>query len=214
MTQWGRKENYRWPSDKPLWTIGAFIAGLLAILATVVYQYNIQWTPLQRYWFPKYLKTYVMAGLSIKDSEYTVLEVETSKHQRRLAVESDVTPWDGPLPQGYTIPLRISDAAAKQGLRPVVSKGRYNNLALQQYIRRWIYQDQSFADFLHWPLISGAVVFVCVLSFGIPRDLEARRIRKYGQRTQGPELVTAAKFNSQNHSDGVGFVTQERRTFG
>jgi hypothetical protein len=80
-----------------------------------------------------------------------VLEVENSKHQRRFAIESDVTPWDGPLPQGYTIPLRISDAAAKLGLRPIVTTGQYNNLELQQYIRHWIYQDQSFPDFLYCP---------------------------------------------------------------
>lgn len=214
MTQWGRKENYRWPSDKPLWTIGAFIAGLLAILATVVYQYNIQWTPLQRYWFPKYLKTYFMAGLSIKASQYKVLEVEDGKHRRRIALERDVTPWVGPLPQGYTVPLRITDEDLKQGLRGVISTGEYKNQEFQQYIRHWIYQDQSFADFFRWPLINGAMMFACLLAFGIPRDLQRRRIRKYGLRIQGPELVTAAAFNRLNQSDGLGFTTQERRTLG
>ena len=36
MTQWGRKENYTWPSHRPLGIIWAFLAGLLAIAAVTI----------------------------------------------------------------------------------------------------------------------------------------------------------------------------------
>ena len=47
----------------------------------------------------------------------------------------------------------------------------------------------------------------------LPRDQKRRRVLKYGRRTKGPELVSAAEFNRNNQSDGIGFLTKERRTF-
>ena len=73
--QWGRNESYRWPSHKPMWTITAFVLGIAAILGTVVYQFEMQWTPLERYWFPKYLKMQFLGWLGLKTSEYRMLEV-------------------------------------------------------------------------------------------------------------------------------------------
>jgi hypothetical protein len=213
MTQWGRKENYTWPSHRPLGIIWAFLAGLLAIAAVTIYQYR-QWTPLQQYWLRGYLKTYLTSGFGLKASEYRLLEVVNAKGQHRLAIEHDVVAVPGPTPKGY-LPFRTSDSTARDGFQlQLMKKAQYSNEPLQQYIRHWIYQDQTFAEFMHWPLLGGAVVFVLGLAFGIPRDLKARRIRKYGRRTKGPELVTAAAFNRRNRSDGIGFQTKERRTLG
>lgn len=56
-------------------------------------------------------------------------------------------------------------------------------------------------------------MLVVGLFFAIPRDQKRRRVLKYGRRTKGPELVSAAEFNLRNKSDGIGFRTNERRTF-
>jgi hypothetical protein len=37
-------------------------------------------------------------------------------------------------------------------------------------------------------------------------------MRKYGRRTKGPELARSAQFNRTQQSNGIGFITQERRT--
>ena len=210
---WGREETYQWPSSKPVWTITAFALGVVAIIGTAVYQYEMRWTPLERYWFPNYLKMQLAAGLGFKTSDYRLLEVEDRQGRHRVAMEQDVVPFEGPLPSGVTVPLMLSDEAVRQNLRLVLqAKGSYKNKELSDYIRHGIYQDQSWGDFLYWPLIVGAGMCGGFLIFAIPKDRERRRVLKYGRRTKGPELVTAAEFNRRNQSDGIGFLTNERRT--
>jgi type IV secretory pathway TraG/TraD family ATPase VirD4 len=214
-SKWGRDETYHWPSHKPVWTISALVFGVAAIIGTAVYQVEASWTPLERYWFPNYLKMQFMGWLGLKTSQYRMLEVEDRQgHHQRLAVEQDVAPWEGPLPRGYTVPLTLSSEGARQNLRLVLpAKASYKNKELTNYIRHWIYHDQTFADFMEWPLINGAVVFVGMMLFAIPKDLQRRRVLKYGRRTKGPELVSAAEFNRNNKSDGIGFLSRERRSF-
>jgi type IV secretory pathway TraG/TraD family ATPase VirD4 len=213
-TQWGRDETYRWPSHKPVWTITALVLGVVAILGTAVYQYERNWTPLERYWFPGYLKMQFMGWLGLKTNDYWLLEVVDRKGVHRLAIEQDVAAWEGPLPRGYTVPLTLSDEAARQNLRLVLQpKASYKNKELSEYIRHWIYQDQTFGEFMYWPLSWGLAIFVGAMVFAIPKDMERRRVLKYGRRTKGPELATAAEFNRANESDGIGFITKERRTF-
>jgi type IV secretory pathway TraG/TraD family ATPase VirD4 len=188
--------------------------GLVAILGTVVYQFEMQWTPLERYWFPNYLKMQFLGWLGLKTSQYRMLEVVDRQGHHRLAVDQDVAAWPGELPRGYTVPLMLSNEGARQNLRLVLeAKAPYKNKELTDYIRHWIYQEQTFAEFMFRPLILGAAVFLGLLIFAIPKDLRRRRMLKYGRRTKGPELVTAAEFNRENESDGIGFLTGERRTF-
>src|SRR6266567_4391641 len=103
--KWGRAETYYWPSHKPVWTISAFALGVLAFLGTAIYQAGFQWTPLQRYWFPNYLKMHLASRLGFGTSDYRLLEVGDRQGRHRLAVESDIAPWEGPLPRGATVPL-------------------------------------------------------------------------------------------------------------
>ena len=211
--QWGRKESYNWPSAKPLWTISALLVGIAVTLGAAVYQYEMSWTPLERYWFPSYLKMQFMSWLGLKANQYRLLEVEDRKGQKRLALDQDVAAWEGELPRGYTVPLTLSDEAARHNLQLVLEpKAEYKNKELSEYIRHWIYQDQTFQEFMRWPLIGGGLFFAWMMVLAFPKDLARRRVLKYGRRTKGPELVSAAEFNRLNQSDGIGFMTTERRT--
>lgn len=195
-----------------MWTITAFVLGMLAFHGTAIYETHAQWTPLQRYWFPNYVKMRAASSFGFAASDYRLLEVEDRQGHHRLAVDGDVVQWKGPLPPGDTIPLILSDGAARQGLRLVLEpKAQYKNKELGDYIRHWVYQDQSWGDFLYWPLTTGMSIFACAMIFAIPKDWERRRILKYGRRTKGPQFVTAAQFNRTHKSDGLGFITNERR---
>jgi type IV secretory pathway TraG/TraD family ATPase VirD4 len=211
MNTWGREESYRWPSNKPVWTIGAFTFGVLVILGMAVYQFAMQWTPLERYWFPSYLKMHLAAGLGLKTSDYRLLEVE-NRQGHRLAVNEDVVAVEN-APRGY-VPLALSERSHQQGNARLVlqPKAQYKNEELKLYIRHWIYRDQTWGDFLYWPLISGGVMFVWAMIFALPKDRARSRERRYGRKTKGPDLMTAAEFNRQQQSDGIGFITKERRT--
>jgi type IV secretory pathway TraG/TraD family ATPase VirD4 len=92
-------------------------------------------------------------------------------------------------------------------------RGTYNNAELREWLERAIYGGQS-PWLLLWAATwkVGAGVLVVGLALAIPRDRQRRRMRKYGRRTKGPELATAAQFNRANPSNGIGFLTKERRT--
>ncbi len=45
---WGRDETYRWPSDKPVWTITALALTVVAVLAAAGYEYARKWTYFQQ----------------------------------------------------------------------------------------------------------------------------------------------------------------------
>ncbi len=52
---WGRAETYRWPSDKPVWTITALALTVVAVLAAATHEYLREWTYFQQ----AYLGTYI-----------------------------------------------------------------------------------------------------------------------------------------------------------
>jgi hypothetical protein len=56
-------------------------------------------------------------------------------------------------------------------------------------------------------------VLLVGLGFALPRDRQRRRVLKYGRRTKGPMLATAAQFNRSQRANGIGFITKERRTY-
>src|SRR5579884_1348184 len=211
--RWGREETYRWPSSKPVWTIGFFVVWGLTVICLVWLDYYRDWTPLQKYWYPIYLKMQFNTALGAKTSHCRILDVEDRKGHRRLAVDQDVAAWDKPLPKGYTVPLILSEEAIRQNLRLVLEpRAEYKNKELGDYVRHWIFHDQTFMDYIRGPLESSAILLLW-FPFAMSQDYKRMRIRKYGRRTKGPELVSAAEFNRRNRSDGIGFITKERRTF-
>lgn len=56
MTQWGRKENYSWPSRRPLALITALLLAAAATIATAFYDYQ-HWTLLQQAYLKPYLNS-------------------------------------------------------------------------------------------------------------------------------------------------------------
>ncbi len=190
---WGREETYRWPSDKPVWTITALVLAVAATVGMAVYQYQQQWTLLQQ----AYLKTYISTErIWLKSATYPMLYRGEGK-QKRAAVDED-----------FRDPSVLSRKVKLEWER-----GVYNNAGLQHWLEAAIYEGQSPWMLLWagtWKL--GAGVLVIGLLFAIPRDYQRQRIRKYGRRTKGPELATAAEFNHSQHSNGIGFLTKERRT--
>lgn len=86
--KWGREETYRWPSDKPVWTITTLVLAVVAVIGSAAYQYQREWTELQRV----YLKTYIATGTRtwMKSASYAlVYRVEGTK--RRAAVNDDLS---------------------------------------------------------------------------------------------------------------------------
>ena len=193
---WGREETYRWPSDKPVWTITAVLLTVMAVLAAAGYAYTREWTYFQQAYLGMYFGSEVRLWSKTTPS---LVAYRIEGKQKRLAVSRD-----------------LSDPAVSSGkVKLEWERGTYNNAELRQWLERAIYGGQS-PWLLLWAATwkVGAGVLVVGLALALPRDRQRRRMRKYGRRTKGPELATAAQFNRSQQSNGVGFITKERRTLG
>jgi uncharacterized membrane protein len=63
VSEWGRKDYKSWPSRKPLATYGALFFALVVFAGVLGWQYQKDWTFLQRYYLPMYAKTWVRGSL-------------------------------------------------------------------------------------------------------------------------------------------------------
>jgi hypothetical protein len=213
--KWGKDEQYRWPSDKPVWTFSMFFIAVIIFCLGLWRQYAVL-TPLQQWWLRAYMNMSLMEGFHMKASPYRLLEVEDQAGRHRLALDSDVVaiPIEQ-LPAGSRVPFALSEESANEGSARLVLEpsAKYENTKLREYVRHWIYQDATLGDMAMMPLYLGLGFLPFGLAVAIVKDRERMRIRKYGRRVRGPEFVTAAEFNQRNGSNGLGFVTNEPRTF-
>ncbi len=204
--KWGREDDAGdFPSDRAVWTIGAFFVGLLSVFAIVGYRYMRVWTPLQRHYLTAYVGTPV-AGAFRTDGWYTLLMVVTSR-DTRLALDNEVEPF---VTEKAESTFTLTEEAIKTGdVKLEWRRARYDNAKLHEFLGHWIYQDQTLTDLAKPALWGGLGVLLVGLIVAIPKDAARKRIRKHGRRLKGPELVTARAFNRRNRSDGIGFLQQQ-----
>ena len=207
---WGRLETAgTWPHQRPVWTLALCMAACLSAAAVQTYHYARTWTPLQRWYLSAYLRSGLMAGVSLTGAgRYELLDVvDASGH--RLALDDEIESF----PARDAIPFRLTHHARQAGARGLAWHGsRYRHAALHAFLRRWIYRDQRVSDLATPAAWSGMAVFAVGALVAIPLDLSLARTRRHGRRLKGPELVTVAQFNRRYRADGVGF--QQTRTRG
>ncbi|MHB8500634.1 MAG: hypothetical protein ACYDCG_03100 [Candidatus Acidiferrales bacterium] len=209
--RWGQEDDAgEFPSDKAVWTIGAFCVALLSVFAIAGYRYMQVWTPLQQHYLTAYVGTPVAgAGAFRTDGCYTLLMVVRRKGTR-MALDNEVEPFVTEKGEGTFTP---TEEAIKVGdLKLEWQRARYDNAKLHEFLGHWIYQDQTLSDLAKPALWGGSGVLLVGLVVAIPMDSEGKRIRKHGRRLKGPELVTARAFNRRNRSDGIGFLQQQSFT--
>jgi hypothetical protein len=123
---------------------------VLSAVMIAAYRVVFVWTMLQR----QYLLTYVRTDIPfLTDGSYALWHVVTAKG-RRLAAEDDVVSVT--TPAGETS-LRLSDqthAAGATGL--VFEVARYPDMALHEFLFRWIYREHALID-LAAPSLWGAL---------------------------------------------------------
>ncbi|MGC2887606.1 MAG: type IV secretion system DNA-binding domain-containing protein [Candidatus Acidiferrum sp.] len=207
--RWGREDNAgEFPSDRAVWTIGAFCVALLSVFAIGYYRYMRVWTPLQRHYLLTYAGTPV-AGAFRTDASYTLLMAVTRKGTR-LALDNEAEPF---VTEKGESTFALTEEALKIGdLKLEWQRARYDNAKLHEFLGHWIYQDQTLTDLAQPAVWGGLGVLLVGLAVAIPMDSARRRIRKHGRRLKGPELVTVRAFNRRNRSDGIGFLQQQSFT--
>ena len=205
---WGRQERYGWPSAKPMWAISGLVVAAVSTVLTLTYQYERQWSFVERF----FLRTYIQTGFAETLREqgyYVILTVVDQRGTRRLPLADEIVPVT--LASGAA-GMALTQKATNYGARKLEwYEGPYNNAYLHGMIRHWVYRDQTLWDFVKTGCYGGLGVLTLCLLAGLPRDRLRARLRRYGRRLRGPELTPASQFNQRNQSDGIGFVAEEPR---
>lgn len=125
---WGREETYRWPSDRPVWTITVLLVAVVAVLAAAVDEYT-KWPYFQQ----AYLGMYIGSEVRLwSKTAPALVAYRIEGKQKRLAVDRDLS--DPAVGVGKT-----SQARAKLEWE----RGTYTNPELRQWLERAIYGGQS-----------------------------------------------------------------------
>ena len=211
-TQWGRKETIVRPPHYPVYSFGAVFVALTVAALCVYLHLAFAMSPLQRY----YLSCYVEAGFlgtMRQSSEYQLLTVADRQHHTRPVTEADVMLGSTPQPIGRPIPLALSPAARAAGFVFLYrgAKVAYMNRPLHDYLRRFVYDGDTFMGIFRFPLLSGLAAFLFQLPFAVRKDVQRFKEMKYGRLLKGPVLVSPNGFNRAIKGDGVGFQTTESK---
>jgi hypothetical protein len=169
-------------------------------------------TPLQRYYLPSYLETGFL-GTMRQTSDYQLVTVADRQHRARPVTEADVQPGSTPQPIGEPIPLALSPAAHASGVTFLYrgAKVSYQNRPLHEYLRRFVYDGDTFLAIFYVPLWSGLGVLLLQLLFAVREDVQRLKEMKYGRLLKGPVLVSPKEFNRAIKGDGVGLRTTESK---
>jgi hypothetical protein len=209
-TQWGRKETIVRPPHYPVYSFGAVFVALTVSALCVYLHLAFAMSPLQRYYLSCYVETGFL-GTMRQSSEYQLVTVADRQHHTRPVTEADVQPGSTPQPIGKAIPLELSPAARAAGAVFLYrgAKFSYRNRPLHDYLRRFVYDGDTFMGIFRIPLLSGLAVFLFQLPFAVRKDVQRFKEMKYGRLLKGPVLVSPKGFNRAIKGDGVGFQTTE-----
>jgi hypothetical protein len=210
--QWGRSEDFGWPSDKPVWTYSTFLVALLLALFCLWFTYE-QLTSLQQYWLLTYVSANSRQKFGIGSSNYRLLLVEDPDRSYRLASADDVEPTAARTGD-RRIPFVLKKSAEDQGKRLLLLQPKlYQNETISNLLRDQVYDGYDLGNMAQPSLFVGLVFLIIGLIVALPKDKDRARVRKYGRRIRGPEEVTAAEFNRRNDSAGMAFTTLEKPSF-
>src|SRR5438552_661486 len=201
----------RWPSNKPVWTVAAFILTLALVCFGMWIRYE-QWTPLQRYWLLQYLWTNWTGD---KNGRMRLLFIEKLDGRTYWPTDEEVEAGETRMPDGTIVPLQLTEEATQRHYELVLEpRGPYMTEAVRNDLKRIVYKGASASDLFHdvvdMPLWFSGPFLILFLFIAIPNDKERARIRREGQRIRGPEMVSVREFNRRNRGDGIGFLTDER----
>ena len=186
----------RWPSRYPEWTLGALGVAALLFCAQLWVQYAREWSEAERVYLMDYLRSGIRGSVSARaQRRYVLLNGVTAQGKARLVLGDEaerVKDADGK--PGY----RLTDEGIRLGLTRLEWQAAvYNDRGLHGLLRHWIYRDGDLWSYAARPFYGSLALFALGLFVTVPKDRARRAILKHGCRLKGPELLTAAEFNTK-----------------
>lgn len=175
---------------------------VVVFLLVLTYQYRTHWTPLQRFYFGRYVRAALKARIvfGAREADFRLVEAVAKGGHSRLATDDMLELRDNTTATGLA-PLGLTAAARRAGwvgLRIV--EHRRDNAAMRDYLLREVYRVGTFWLVLWLPTAWATLVMVSSLVL-----LQAsERRRRQGTYVEGAERVSPALFNRRLGSDGIG----------
>jgi hypothetical protein len=182
---------------------------LASMLAICTYRYIAVWTPLQRFYFTTYIRSGLRrATTSARTGRYELLAV-TTKKRSHWASDSEVT--EAKTESGEAT-VRLTQEALKTGaLHLVLLPVQSDDAKMHEFLRQWIYRDQTLTDLLHAAMWGPLAALLLWLAFTLAKDAAHARERPEGGRLKGPELVAPQVFNRRDRSVAIGFALSREK---
>lgn len=212
MTTMGRKKTIVWPPHQPVYCYCAVLAALVCALLFTWERAHFGLKPLQRFYLTAYSRTAVGAMLA-QHGDHRLLYIGTTSKETVLAQEDSVASGHTAEGTEQAIPLTLSLAAQAHGARYLyIGPSRsYADKTLHLWMQRAIYNGKSLGMLFLEPALESVAIFLLMLAFCVPADVERYKQMKYGRLLKGPELLTVKRFIAQTKGDGIGFKTSESK---
>lgn len=198
-----RRSASEWSSRHPALTWMWVLVVFASMLAICTYRYIAVWTPLQRFYFTTYIRSGLRrATTSARTGQYELLAV-TTKNGGHWASDSELT--EAKTESGEPT-VRLTQEALKTGaLHLVLLPVQSDDAKMHEFLRQWIYRDQTVTDLLHAALWGPLAALLLWLAFTLARDAARARKRREGGRLKRPEPVSPQVFRRPKHSDDAAF---------
>ena len=212
--EWGRAKSTVGTRTTPVYTYVLVLLSVVVTLGVQGFRYERVWTPLERHYFAAYSASQI-AGIVRDNGWYTLLQVVTRKGSR-LALDSDVA---SAVTESGENTFALTEEALNHGaMRLEFHRSYCNNSEMHAYLGNWIYQNQTFMDFVRPALWAGLVLFFTGLLPATYLERKHSIALRYGKRPSGPNLMNVAKHNPTHRFRGFGLVNGKRtmldRVFG
>jgi Type IV secretion-system coupling protein DNA-binding domain len=205
--KWGRKESFIWPPRGFYYTWGAAFCAILLTGFLLFLRFDFGLDALERYYLPYYLRS----AMNIRPTaKFQLLYVSDGAHSR-LAVPEDVQDGTTDQPSGKPLPLVVSDATNRRGIRWLLREPErvYPSKAVHLFLTQGVYAGEGVWSLFAAQIYFGFTAFLLQLPFALPRDIKRRKELRYGRRLKGPVLVNAQQFNAAVMGDGIGIQTED-----
>src|SRR5438034_3208242 len=115
------REDRPWPRRVPAFTFLALLTSSLIALDTFAYQFKLQWTPLERYYFSAFIRTAHLAPAhnpTLRPRRLYKVLVIVYPGQVRLALDNEVAPVSARAREDSAEPaFRLSESALNHSAR-------------------------------------------------------------------------------------------------
>jgi Type IV secretion-system coupling protein DNA-binding domain len=211
-------EGHRWPRHKPVFTMLALLAALVAGLGAFAYQFKTEWSPLQRLYFPIYFRTAHLVSTRnrflLPPQQFRVLAV-VFPHAMRIALDQDVILLGEPVAASQSFPFVLSQAATQEGAKRLEWRTvRVTDDDMHRWLGKVFFGGRSVWELCRNAWYVALLVLGITLPLALRKDFEESLQTRLGRVLKGANPRTRTQYHRRTrHHTGIGWETTNQPTF-